>query len=192
MNRTWMIVLVVAIVGCSDSVEKDDRGHVERDDRPAFTIDPTQPFWLEFGRGSGWHGLDIVKIDQTGRAVLQRMNSEHRNDAAVLPWEVATLRLSREALAEVLKAVESNGLTGLHKGYHQDIADGTQWVLWIKQGEREKSVYFNNSFPPAITGFAAQLDAILVRAGLDKVTWEPVPEQEARQHERELWDSIKR
>jgi hypothetical protein len=74
--------------------------------------------------------------------------------------------LPPEAVAEVLKAVESNGLMGLHKAYHDDnIAAGTQWVLWIKQGEREKSVYFNNSFPRAITAFAGQLDAILARAG---------------------------
>jgi hypothetical protein len=101
--------------------------------------------------------------------------------------------LPPEVVAEVLKAVESNGLMGLHKAYHDDnIADGTQWVLWIKQGEREKSVYFNNSFPRAITAFAGQLDAILARAGLDKVAWQPVPERESRQHEKELWDSIKR
>ena len=39
-------------------------------------------------------------------------------------WAVATLQLSPAALAEVLKAVESNKLMGLHKAYHADIADG--------------------------------------------------------------------
>jgi hypothetical protein len=161
-------------------------------DRPAFTIDHTQPFWLEFGRGSGWHGLDTVKIDQTGRAVLHRMKSERKEDVTVLSWEAATVQLSPEALAEVLKAVESNGLMGLRKAYHEDIHDGTQWVLWLRQGEREKSVYFNNSFPRAITTFAEQLDAILARAGYSTVKWQQVPESKSRQHERELWDSIKR
>lgn len=163
-----------------------------RHDSPAFTIDHTQPFWLEFGRGSGWHGLNTVKVDQTGRVVLHRMKSDRQQDVTVLSWEVATLQLSPEELAEVLKAVESNGLMGLRKEYQKDIHDGTQWVLWIKQGEREKSVYFNNNFPGSITAFAEQLDAILARAGLDKVTWQPVPERASRQHERELWDSIKR
>ena len=41
------------------------------------------------------------------------------------------------------------------------------------------------------TAFADQLDAILPAAGLRQLTWQPVPESEARQHERELWDSIK-
>ncbi|OWK45407.1 hypothetical protein FRUB_01738 [Fimbriiglobus ruber] len=162
-------------------------------DRPAFTIDPTQPFQLEFGRGSGGRrGLDTVKIDQTGRAVLHRMKSERKEGVSVLSWEFATLQLSPEALAEVLKAVESNGLMGLRNAYHEDIYDGTQWVLWIKQGDREKSVYFDNNFPQQIEVFAEQLDDILARAGVGKVSWQPVPERQSRQHERELWDSIKR
>src|SRR3984957_17019307 len=109
-----------------------------RNDSPAFTIDRSQPFWLEFGRGSGWHGLDTVKLDQTGRVVLHRMKSERKEDVNVLSSEAANLELSPEALAEVLKAIASNGLMGLHKEYHENIYDGTQWVLWIKQGEREK------------------------------------------------------
>jgi hypothetical protein len=196
MRRSLVIVIVLAVAtGCS--------GRVEKDDRPAFTIDRTQPFWLEFGRGSGWHGLDTVKIDQTGRVVLHRMKSTRQENLnvlswevatlQVLSWEVATLQLPPEVVAEVLKAVESNRLMGLHRAYRDDkIADGTQWVLWIKQGEREKSVYFDNSFPRAITAFAEQVDAILARAGLNKVAWQPVPERESRQHEKELWDSIRR
>jgi hypothetical protein len=184
MKRSLVIAVAFAVVGCS--------GRVEKDDRPVFTIDRAQPFWLEFGRGSGWHGLDTVKLDQTGRVVLHRMKSERQQDVTVLSWEVATLQLPPEAVAEVLKAVDSNDLMGLHKAYHENIADGTQWVLWIKQGEGEKSVYFNNSFPRAITAFAEQLDAILARGGLGAVAWQPVPDRESRQHEKELWDSIKR
>jgi hypothetical protein len=185
MRRSLVILIALAAAGCS--------GRVEKDDRPAFAIDRTQPFWLEFGRGSGWHGLDTIKIDQTGRVVLHRMKSTLQENVNVLSWEVATVQLPPELVADVLKAVESNGLMGLHKAYYDDnIADGTQWVLWIKQEQREKSVYFNNSFPHAITAFAEQLDAILALAGLDKVAWQPVPERESRQHEKELWDSIKR
>src|SRR5687767_12389306 len=159
MHRSLVIVFALAVVGCSDRVDSD---RVEKDDRPAFTIDRAQPFRLEFGRGSGWHGLDTVKLDETGRFVVHRMKSTRQDDVNVLSWEGATLQWPREAVAEVLKSVESNGLMRLHRVYHDpDIADGTQWVLWIKQGEREKSVYFNNSFPAEITRFAEQLDATL-------------------------------
>jgi hypothetical protein len=184
MRRSFMIAVALATVGCS--------GRIEKDDRPAFTIDRTQPFLLEFGRGSGLHGLNTIKLDQTGLVILHQIKIEHDQNVSVISWEVATLQLQPEAVGEVLKLIESNRLMRLHKAYHEDIADGTQWVLWIKQGEREKSVYFNNSFPSAITRFAEQLDAILVRAGLNKASWQPVPERESRQHEKELWDSIKR
>lgn len=186
-RRRWLLIAVALVV-----VGGGVYLLAVRNDSPAFTIDHSQPFWLEFGRGSGWHGLNTVKIDQTGRAVLHRMKSECKEDVTVLSWEVATLQLSPEALDEVLKAVESNDLMGLRKEYHEDIHDGTQWVLWIKQEEREKSVYFNNNFPRRIKAFAEQLDASLAQAGLDKVAWQPMPERESRQHERELWDSIKR
>lgn len=160
---------------------------------PAFTIDSTQPFYLEFGRGSGWHGLNTVKIDQTGRVTLHRMLSEHQQGVIVQTWEVATIQLSPVAVAEVLDRVEANDLIALRKVYRRkNIADGTQWVLWIKQGDREKSVYFTNQFPSAITRFADQLDEILARAGLGSVAWQPAPGRESRQHERELWESIKR
>lgn len=171
-------------VGCS--------GRVEQDPRPTFHIDATQPFRLEFGRGSGWQGLETVKIDQSGCVVLHRMKRERREDATLETWETATLSLPPDGLADVLKAIDENGLMGLHKSYSTDVQDGTQWVLWIKQGEREKSVYFNNSFPNVITRFAEQLDGTLAAAELDKVTWQPVPPSESRQHERELWNSIKR
>lgn len=146
---------------------------VERNKRPTLNIDHTQPFWIEFGRGSGLNGLDTVKIDQTGKAILRKMKSTHQN----LSWEVATLQLSRGELDEVLKAVESNKLMGLQKSYHRNLADGTQWVLWIRQGKHENSVYFNNNFPGSITAFADQLDAILTRAGLEKAMWQPVSER---------------
>src|SRR5436309_1120764 len=88
---------------------------VVRDDAPAFAIDHTQPYWLEFGRGSGWHGLDTIEINQTGRVVLHRMKSEHQEGVTVLSWEAGTLQLPPEAMIEVLRVVESNNLLGLQK-----------------------------------------------------------------------------
>ena len=117
------------------------------------------------------------------------MKPEHQNDVTVLSWEAGTLQLPPEAMTEVLKAVELNNLLGLRKAYHADVADGTQWVLWIKQGEQEKSAYFDNRFPRSITAFAEQLDAILTQAGLDNVVWQTAPDGE---HDKELWDSIRR
>jgi hypothetical protein len=176
-----------AIVGCSG-------GRVIEDTNPPFHLDPDQPFRLDFGRGSGWHGLDTIKIDETGGVVLHRMKDELRKDEKgdiiVLSWETTTLRLQPDALAEVRKAVESNALTKLHKKYYVDrVADGSQWVLWLRQGGREKSSFFSNYFPPAIKRFAKELDRILEAAGLGNAEWHPIPPEESGVHDKDLWQS---
>jgi hypothetical protein len=182
----WLIALVsfIAVVGCFDRAEKDDR--------PASTNNLTHSFQLEFGRGSGWHGLNTIKLDQTGRVILHRLKSEYQQQGIVRTWEVATIQIRQESVAEVLKAIDSNGLMTLNKSYTTNIFDGAQWVLWIKRAGAEKSVYFDNNFPKPITQFAKELDAILAKAGLEKAVWQPVPQHEIRQHEKELWNSIKR
>jgi hypothetical protein len=181
MRQVSTIAMALVTIGCSS--------WVGRNDQPAFSIDPTQPFRLEFGRGSGRDGLETVRVNPDGRVVLYRLKQGQQEYA----WETSTLQLSPETLTKVLQAVEANGLTQLQPTYQNPkIADGTQWVLWIKQGEREKAVYFNNSFPPQITHFAKQLDSMLLAAGLDKATWQLVPANEPRRHDHELWESIKR
>jgi len=180
MVRVLLILGVLISTGCS--------GRIELDDRPPFRIDPAQPFRLELGRGSGWHGLDTVRIDQDGKVILHRQKRVEEE----ITWVTTTLQLTPDALVEVLNAVQNYALMHLHRTYHAEVQDGTQWVLWIKQGEREKSVYFNSNFPRSITRFADHLDGILAATGLNSVDWQPVPPAEHRKHEQKLWDSIKR
>jgi hypothetical protein len=80
----------------------------------------------------------------------------------------------------------------MDRSYAADVADGTQWVLWIQQGDRERSVYFDNHFPEAITTFAKHLDAILSMASGPNLQWQPVLPPMSRRHESELWECIKR
>jgi hypothetical protein len=151
------------------------------------------PYRIEFGRGSGWHGLDTIKIRQDGTVTLHRLSREYIGQVANDFVETATLQLRPESLARVREAVDGTGVLGLYREYHEpDVADGTQWVLWVQQGEGETSVYCNNYFPKAIVRFADALDGILAEGGLGEVEWHRVPDAEARNHERELWDSIKR
>ena len=158
----------------------------DSDSRLSFELDPASDYQIEFGRGSGWHGLDTVKVGQDGSVLLHRMKREYDL------WENATMRFSEASLAKLNKAVEANDLMNLHKAYHGDVHDGSQWVLWIKQGSKEKAVYFNNHFPNAIVQFARTLDEVLADSGFAKLTWQQVPTAESRQHEREIWQSIKR
>lgn len=153
---------------------------VEKDTRPSVQIDPKKPCRIEFGRGSGWHGLDTITISEDGTVVLHVQRAT---------WYKATMQLTGESLAKVWQAVEDNHLLKLHKAYHGDVADGTQWVLWIKQGQEEKATYFNNHFPKEVVNFASSLDAILAEGGAENLNWGPTG---SRDHEKELWDSIKR
>jgi hypothetical protein len=152
-------------------------------------LDPERPYIIQFGRGSGWHGLDAFKICDDGTVRLHRLAGPE--DTARGFWETATLKLRNESLREVLHAVEKNRLLGLKKAYHGNVVDGTQWVLWIKQGEKETAVYFNNNFPGEIVGFADTLDKVLAENGLEKAAWKRVGGPNQREHKRALWDSIK-
>jgi hypothetical protein len=165
---------------------------VVKDDRPAFHIDPEQPWRIEFGRGSGWHGLDTAKLDQDGRLVLHRLRQDREGNVIALSWETTTAQLPPSAVAKVLAAVESNRLLELDKAYHANVADGTQWVLWVRQGDREKSVYFDNHFPERIVRFAEQLDQVVSGSVGPGLRWRAVPSVEDRDHERELWESLRR
>jgi hypothetical protein len=180
--RGWIYGVTPPPQPADDPPVSERLAKVEKDSRPSFHIDPNKPYRIELGRGSGWHGLDTLKISEDGKVVL------HRHQGT---WYKATMKLPGESLAKVLQAVEENQLLGLHKAYHADVADGTQWVLWLSQGEKEKSVYFNNHFPKEIIRFAASLDAVLADSGSGNLTWYPVLGG-GRDHEKELWDSIKR
>ncbi len=162
------------------------------DPRPPFRLDPGAPWRLTLGRGSGWHGLDTVEVGHDGSLVLYRMAHRRRRKTIVVSWQTATAQLPPDATTKVFDAVEANGLLGLAKAYHANVADGTQWVLWVRQGEREKAVYFNNHFPDAIVRFADRLDTIVAEAVGSDLRWWGVPSAREREHEKDLWGSIRR
>ena len=194
MTRQHLLIISLLLAGCSDR-SPDTSGYdpaatprnfplskVVKDNRPVFRIDPGMPWRLEFGRGSGWHGLDTVKLDQDGCVVLHSLKSK---------WQTATFNLPAEAVEEVLESLASNCLLELEKAYHAEVVDGTQWVLLVRQQDQKKSVYFNNHFPDPIVRFAFQLDKILSASAGPNLRWATVPFAQARDHERELWDCIK-
>ena len=87
------------------------------------------------------------------------------------------------------------GHTARLNGYledHANVADGTQWVLWIRQGDRERASYFNNHFPGPIVRFARELDEIIAQSVGPKLRWERVLPWNSREHEKELWKSTER
>jgi hypothetical protein len=151
---------------------------------PAFTVDPTKDFHFELGRGSGWMGLDTIAFGRDGVVTLYRQLPKAR-------WQTATLRLDAAALRRIFETVRAQGIMKMAAAYHADVYDGTQWLLWIKQADHTKAIYFNNHFPQAGRRLAAVMDAELIAAGLATVRWKKVPTKEFRLHEKPLWNSLK-
>jgi hypothetical protein len=157
-------------------------------------LDRGAPFRLEFGRGSGLYGFDTIDLHDDGTVTFHRLSRE--DDGRLAPEdfvETATIHLPVEALTEVLDTVEDTGVLGLYEKYHEPgVADGTQWVLWVQQGQKETSVYCDNYFPKPIVRFAVALDRVLARNGVEQAKWRRVNDEEARNYDRELWESIRR
>ena len=175
-----ILVLLIAAVLLGYGGYSFSKREVEPDSRPEFVLDATKPFVIEFGRGSGLHGLDVVKVDETGLVQLSRV--------AGTGIESATLRLYDSDVKALVGLVSARGLTGMARTYSDPkVHDGTQWVLWIQQSPSEKAVYFNNAFPRQIQSFARDLDAMLRGAGLGNVRWNAVPTQEGRDQQAALW-----
>lgn len=177
--RILLLVFVALLVGC------DHVTHVvEPDTRAAFVLDPTKPFVIELGRGSGLNGLDIVKVDETGTVLFTRFEGRPKP-------ETASLQLSNAELASLVSLVNTNQITSMGRTYTDPaIADGTQWVLWIEQPQSQKSIYFNNAFPSPIVEFSEGLNTLLHDAGAPDVTWQVLPEDEALKQQHELWARI--
>jgi hypothetical protein len=121
----WLLLEVVPIPATGPAgylphgpPDNHPASRVVPDDRPSFRIEPARPWRLGLGRGSGWHGFDTVKLDQTGRVILHRLSSSRRTCLLVSDWETATLRLRPAALSEVLAAVEEHRLLELDRAYH--------------------------------------------------------------------------
>jgi hypothetical protein len=116
-RRAWIVAVatigVVVTVFILSRGAAPSRGVLVR-------LDPEQPYQILFGRGSGWHGLDTVKVHSGGTVTLQRSNLQANG------WESATLKLPKGALAELVGAVEENRLLALNREYRKEgIADGT-------------------------------------------------------------------
>ena len=164
---------------------------IVEDLNPTFHIDPMKPFTITFGKGDGLVGMDTIEIDEQGTVILYRIQFEQR-DGVWYPFrETGTMQLLPEDITMILESFHTFHLLTMHKEYHADIYDGTKWALWIQQEPHEKSIYCNNHFPENILAFSDFLDNLLTTRGLADVTWTRVPEHDSRNHEKELWESIK-
>ncbi len=187
------VVAFLALGSCYIG-ERFSRINIVKEERPSFTLDAGRPFVVELGRGSGWDGLDIVQVDETGTAWMQRRTSRLVEDVIQIRQEEAILPLPEAKKLTIVEKVNDLKLTTMARSYSDPvIADGTQWVLWIQQGSSGKSVYLDNVFPAPFKEFAGFLDEVLKEAGQASVTWKPLPVNErSTPQEKLLWSRIRR
>ena len=85
------------------SPEREARVEVEvtPDTRPAFQFDPSQPWQIDLGRGSGMYGLDTVALASDGRAVLYLAKWIRNSNVNSQTWQKATLTLPPDAVRRI-------------------------------------------------------------------------------------------
>ena len=150
------------------------------DKRPVFSIQSDTSFAIEFGRGSGWHGLDTISIDEIGMVLIHQITNSG--------LEKSSFTLKPSEVMDILASLRLHEIMNLDREYHDEsIADGTQWVFLVTQGDNTKTIYFNNHFPKEITDFASDLDSIL-HIDDRKLHWETAGSDEVSER---LWDAIK-
>jgi hypothetical protein len=139
---------------------------------------------VDLGRGSGMDGLATVAITSDGQVTRHRLKDIQKGH-----WQKATATFDRATINRLLVAIESNKLMEMAAQYHADVQDGTQWILWIRQGQSSKAIYFNNHFPEGVRKFAKALDEEIKRVAIPESKWEIDPHP--RSQEKALWESIK-
>lgn len=192
--QTVCILASLALTGCR-STEPASGGagipphfpltKVTRSNGPVFEVDATKVYRIELGRGSGIDGLETVAISSDGAVVLHRLTKPQG-------WVTGTLVLPHDALKRILTSLKVEKVMAMADAYHADIADGTQWVLAVTQGDRRKAIYFDNHFPQPVLRFSSVIDTELRAAGESALRWKSVPRARWGDQDTRLWDSIKK
>jgi hypothetical protein len=148
-----------------------------------FLLQLNDSFEFQLGQGSGMHGLNLVKVSADGKVV-----HEYRGSGR---WGRKTFYVGGAELERLVNRINSLGIFRLHKSYHADVLDGTQWCLLIKAGGRRKSVYCDSYFPAAIHKLAKFVHQELIQPYTGDVQAEHVSASEHREFQKEIWASIR-
>lgn len=155
-------------------------------------FDPMQPFRLELGRGSGLNGLNTTVIHPDGRVVMHRLGSLGPEGVSsdTTYWYECQFQLPPQAIQTLAKEVARLKIPRLDKEYSANIVDGGQWIVRLEQDGKSRSIYMNNTFPRQAQDLASFVDALVVRHG-GRLVWTEVSARNGRNHEEDLWESIR-
>ena len=214
----FVSVPILLLLACDQGTEAYDEvglshplSKVDIDKGPAFRFDPALPFETTLGRGSGRDGLDTIQIGESGAVTIHESSWATVSAAQLSPpaseqaldlddpflsggsvrtqrWALVESKLPQDSIERIANRLAALQLDHLHKGYHAEIFDGTQWILHVRQGTSVKAIYFNNHFPDDILLFAKFIDAEIESLSLQE---SDATEIKGRNHDGWLWDSIR-
>jgi hypothetical protein len=137
-------------------------------------------FEFQLGQGSGWQGLDLIKITADGKAVYQFQSSGG-------VWSRKTFQLTSAEMQSLADRLNDLKIVALDDHYAVNIHDGTQWCLLVKSQGHLKRIYCDNRFPRRVKKLAAFVhETIIDRTGA-KALAVPVPPAQFRDFEAEVW-----
>lgn len=141
--------------------------------------------WFQLGQGSGWHGLETVKVAADGRGLY--FYAKKRDE-----WALQRFHVPAESIGALKRKIEELSIQNLAASYSRpEIADGTQWVLLIKEGPKSKRIYCSNRFPQALIDLAEYVHKQIVEPRLSETAERIVPRRHLRNYGRELWESAR-
>lgn len=178
-KRVWTGLAIVGVLACATGLYVYAFVYDGR-----TSIPPEKKFEFQFGRGSGWHGLDLLRItsDGTSEYEFQESQGEWRHKAFVIP---------AKQVEDLREAINRFGILDLNRHYHGGVHDGTQWCLLIKVEGESRSFYFDNNFPGPIRKLAGFVDQSVLEPFAAPVQATIVPTRNHRKHEKEIWASIR-
>jgi antitoxin component YwqK of YwqJK toxin-antitoxin module len=143
-------------------------------------------FALNLSQGSGQHGYNTLRVSAAGRCQIRyHLLSRHVSTGAEQlsglkegevylgqVWREAMFQLSPAMQQQLREALVEAGIFGLRDEYvDKHIADGTQWVVALRAGGKEKRVDCSNRFPAALRKLSRTLrDLIVVPHLIDVIT----------------------
>jgi hypothetical protein len=111
-------------------------------------------FALVLAQGSGWHGFNVLRVSAAGRCEFRyfftsKQVSTDRGEVYITQvWRKAGFQLSDQEQQRLRNALKAADVFGLKDEYIDErIADGTQWIVRLRAGGRQKRVYLSNRFP---------------------------------------------
>ena len=141
-------------------------------------------FEFQLGQGSGWQGLNLIKITADGNAVYQYESFSN-------VWSRKTFQLTPVEVQSLADQVNELKIVALDDHYRASVHDGTQWCILVKSQGHRKRIYCDNRFLRRIEKLAAFVhEKIIDRAGEKAVAVSISPDR-FREFEAEIWDKTK-